>query len=88
MRKPEASCFGLFYFRNQRAKRNRPWLQQAADAAILKRLAVIDKTLLEHDSALRVIRTRLQPLLAPRRRTPDAASGSIKIRIKALVVRQ
>ena len=36
-----------------------------ANAAILKRLAEIDKTLLEHDSALRTIWTKLQPLLAP-----------------------
>jgi len=47
--------------------------QLAANAAILKRLAEIDKTLLEHDSALRAIWTKLQPLLAsphekPRRR--------------------
>jgi hypothetical protein len=36
-----------------------------ANLAILKRLAEIDKTLLEHDSALRAIWTKLQPLLAP-----------------------
>lgn len=39
--------------------------QLAANAAILKRLAEIDKTLLEQDSALRTIWTKLQPLLAP-----------------------
>ncbi|MGO8838006.1 MAG: ORF6N domain-containing protein [Limisphaerales bacterium] len=39
--------------------------QLAANAAILKRLAEIDRTLLEHDSALRAIWTKLQPLLAP-----------------------
>jgi len=39
--------------------------QLAANAAILKRLAEIDKTLLEHDSALRAIWTKLQPLLVP-----------------------
>lgn len=39
--------------------------QLAANAAILKRLAEIDKTLLEHDSALRVVWAKLQPLLAP-----------------------
>jgi hypothetical protein len=39
--------------------------QLAANAAILKRLAEIDKTLLEHDSALRTVWTKLQPLLAP-----------------------
>lgn len=40
----------------------------AANAAILKRLAEIDKTLLEHDQALGVIWQQIQPLLAP---TPD-----------------
>ena len=39
--------------------------QLAANAAILKRLAEIDQTLLEHNSALRTIWTKLQPLLAP-----------------------
>jgi hypothetical protein len=39
--------------------------QLAANAAILKRLAEIDKTLMEHDSALRTVWTKLQPLLAP-----------------------
>lgn len=37
----------------------------AANAAILKRLAEIDKTLLAHDQSLRVIWQKLQPLLAP-----------------------
>ena len=39
--------------------------QLAANAAILKRLAEIDKTLLEQDSTLRAIWTKLQPLLVP-----------------------
>lgn len=39
--------------------------QFAANAAILKRLAEIDKSLLEHDQSLRVIWHKLQPLLAP-----------------------
>ncbi|MGD1083459.1 MAG: ORF6N domain-containing protein [Verrucomicrobiota bacterium] len=39
--------------------------QLLANAAILKRLAEIDKTLLEHDSALRAIWRKLQPLLLP-----------------------
>jgi hypothetical protein len=39
--------------------------QLVANAAILKRLAEIDRTLLEHDSALRTVWTKLQPLLAP-----------------------
>src|SRR2546422_2319870 len=37
----------------------------AANTAILKRLAEIDKTLLLHDSALRDIYQKLRPLLAP-----------------------
>ena len=37
----------------------------AANAAILKRLAEIDKTLLIHDVALREIFDKLRPLLAP-----------------------
>lgn len=39
--------------------------QLAANAAILKRLAEIDKTLLQHDSALRDIYHKLLPLLQP-----------------------
>lgn len=39
--------------------------QLAANAAILKRLAEIDRSLLGHDSALRTIWTKLQPLLEP-----------------------
>lgn len=37
----------------------------AANGTILKRLAEIDRTLLEHDTALRTLWQRLQPLLAP-----------------------
>ena len=37
----------------------------AANSAILKRLAEIDKTLLVHDIALREIFEKLRPLLAP-----------------------
>jgi len=37
----------------------------AANTAILKRLAEIDRTLLEHDTALRDIYQKLLPLLAP-----------------------
>ena len=39
--------------------------EQAANAAILKRMAEIDKTLLTHDVALRDIYQKLRPLLAP-----------------------
>jgi hypothetical protein len=37
----------------------------AANATILKRLAEIDRTLLEHDSALRDVYEKLLPMLAP-----------------------
>lgn len=49
--------------------------QLAANAAILKRLAEIDKTLLEHDSALRSIWNKLQPLLAPPPAPPKRRIG-------------
>lgn len=39
--------------------------QLAANAEILRRLAEIDKTLLEHNDALRTIWNQLQPLLVP-----------------------
>lgn len=47
----------------------------AANAEILKRLAEIDKTLLEHDQALRVIWSRLMPLLAPPLEKPRRRIG-------------
>ena len=37
----------------------------ASDVAILKRLTEVDRTLLEHDSALQILWKRLQPLLTP-----------------------
>ena len=49
--------------------------QLAANSAILKRLAEIDQTLLEHDQALRAIWTKLQPLLAPPPETPRRRIG-------------
>jgi len=39
--------------------------EQVANAAILKRLAEIDRTLLQHDAALRDIYRKLLPLLVP-----------------------
>jgi hypothetical protein len=47
----------------------------AANATILKRLAEIDKTLFEHDSALRILWKRLQPLLAPPPEKPRRKIG-------------
>jgi hypothetical protein len=46
----------------------------AANVAILKRLAEIDKTLLTHDAALRDIYQKLRPLLAP---PPDPVKSEI-----------
>jgi len=47
----------------------------ATNAAILKRLAEIDKTLLEHDTALREIYQKLLPLLAPPPEPPRRQIG-------------
>jgi hypothetical protein len=58
---PEAVAMSVFVVRAFMQMRE----QLVANAAILKRLAEIDKTLLEHDSGLRTIWTKLQPLLAP-----------------------
>lgn len=51
----------------------------AANAAILKRLAEIDKTLLLHDSALRDIYQKLRPLLQP---APLPAKPQIGFHVK------
>jgi hypothetical protein len=64
---PEAVAMSVFVVRAFMQMRE----QLAANAAILKRLAEIDKTLLEHDSALRTIWTKLQPLLAPPPQPPS-----------------
>ena len=50
----------------------------AANAAILKRLAEIDKTLLQHDSALRDIYRKLMPLLEPPPAPPKRRIGFIQ----------
>jgi hypothetical protein len=47
----------------------------AANAAILKRLAEIDKTLLEHDTVLREIYQKLVPLLTPPPEPPRRQIG-------------
>jgi hypothetical protein len=46
-----------------------------ANAAILKRLAEIDKTLLQHDQALHGIWQKLQPLLQPPPVSPKRKIG-------------
>ncbi len=58
---PEAVAMSVFVVRAFMQMRE----QLAANAAILKRLAEIDKTLLEHDQTLQVIWHKLQPLLEP-----------------------
>ena len=47
----------------------------ASNAAILKRLAEIDKSLLLHDSALRDIYEKLLPLLTPPAEAPRKQIG-------------
>lgn len=47
----------------------------AANAAILKRLAEIDQTLLKHDKALQIIWAQLQPLLQPPPALPRKRMG-------------
>ncbi len=68
---PEAVAMSVFVVRAFMQMRE----QLVANAAILKRLAEIDKTLLEHDSALRTIWTKLQPLLAPPPEPPKRRIG-------------
>lgn len=47
----------------------------ATNAVILKRLAEIDKSLLEHDTALQILWKHLQPLLAPPPENPKPKIG-------------
>jgi hypothetical protein len=49
--------------------------ETAANAAILKRLAETDKTLLIHDAALREIFQKLRPLLEPPPQPPKPEIG-------------
>lgn len=49
--------------------------QVAANEAILKRLAEIDKTLLQHDASLRDIYRKLLPLLQPAPESPKRRIG-------------
>jgi hypothetical protein len=51
--------------------------QLAANAAILKRLTEIDKTLLQHDAALRDIYHKLLPLLEPAPQPPKRRFGFV-----------
>jgi hypothetical protein len=51
--------------------------QLAANAAILKRLTEIDKTLLQHNAALRDIYHKLLPLLQPAPEPPKRRIGFV-----------
>jgi hypothetical protein len=53
--------------------------QIGANQAILKRLAEIDKTLLQHDTALRDIYRKLLPLLQPPPEPPRRRIGFNKV---------
>ncbi|MGD0814258.1 MAG: ORF6N domain-containing protein [Verrucomicrobiota bacterium] len=71
---PEAVAMSVFVVRAFMQMRER----LVANAAILRRLAEIDKTLLEHDSALRTLWTKLQPLLEPPPVAPPPPPRRIK----------
>jgi hypothetical protein len=51
--------------------------QIAANAAILKRLAQIDRTLFQHNAALRDVYSKLLPLLRPPPGPPNRQIGFI-----------
>jgi hypothetical protein len=72
---PEAVKMSLFVVRAFVKMRE----QLAANAGILKRLATIDRTLLDHDDALRLLWRKLQPLLAP---PPDPPRKEIGFHVK------
>lgn len=60
----------------------------AANAEILKRLAEIDKTLLEHDQSLQLIWAQLQPLLAPPPVPPRKRIGFCRDRVEPFLARK
>jgi len=68
---PRAVAMGIYIIRAFMKLRE----EQAANAAMLKRLAEIDQTLLLHDTALRDIYEKLQPLLAPPPEPPKPEIG-------------
>jgi phage regulator Rha-like protein len=68
---PEAVAMSVYVVRAFVQMRER----LTANAAILKRLAEIDKTLLQHDHTLLIIWQKLQPLLQPPPETPRRRIG-------------
>ncbi len=71
LRSPQAVAMSIYVIRAFVKMRE----EQAANAAILKRLAEIDRTLLVHDGALRDIYEKLIPLLAPPPEPPRPKIG-------------
>jgi hypothetical protein len=68
---PEAVAMSVYVVRAFVQMRER----LVANTAILKRLAEIDKTLLEHDQTLRIVWQKLQPLLQPPPEPPQRRIG-------------
>jgi hypothetical protein len=68
---PEAVAMSVYVVRTFIQMRE----QVAANNAILKRLAEIDKTLLSHDDALMTIWSQLEPLLNPAPEIPKRRIG-------------
>jgi hypothetical protein len=68
---PEAVAMSVFVVRAFVQMRE----QLAANAGVLKRLAEIDKTLLEHDAALRDVYRKLLPMLQPPPEPPKRRIG-------------
>jgi hypothetical protein len=68
---PEAVAMSVYVVRAFVQMRER----LVANAAILKRLAEIDKTLLQHDETLQIIWQKLQPLLQPPPESPRRRIG-------------
>jgi hypothetical protein len=66
---------GSAAFLQKETKETKNFVSHPLKGGILKRLAEIDKTLLEHDSALRTIWTKLQPLLTPPPEPPRRRIG-------------
>jgi len=77
---PRAVAMSVYVIRAFVAMRE----ELATNAAILKRLAEIDKTLLAHDIALRDIYQKLRPLLLP---PPEPPKPEIGFHVKENAVR-
>ncbi len=71
LRSPKAVQMSVYVVRAFVAQRE----VLAANQSVLRRLAEIDKTLLEHDAALRTLWSRLKPLLVPPPEKPAKEMG-------------